>query len=62
MHVAKHAIMQSNTCTFLLSTNSQQCHNKMWTAMQTQTCLLQKSGKIYLNEISLTTDLVYLCI
>jgi len=30
--------------------------------MQTQTCLLQKSGKINLNEISLTTDLVYLCI
>jgi len=28
--------------------------------MQTKTCLLQKSGKIHLNEFSLITDLVYM--
>ena len=54
-------IIHSNTRTFLSSTNCQKCYNKMWIARQTQNCLLQKSGNIHLNEISLITDLVYLC-
>jgi hypothetical protein len=54
-------ITHSNTRTFLSSTNWQQCYNKMWSAIQTQTGLLQKYGNIHLNEISLLTDPVYLC-
>jgi len=59
IHVIKYATLYTVTHTFLPSTNSQQSYNKMWTAMQTQNCLLQKSRKIQLNEISLTTALVY---
>ena len=42
-------IIQSNTCAFPSSTNSQQCYNKMWIAMQTQNCLLQ----IFIKTVSI---------
>ena len=45
-------IIHSNTSTFLSGTNCKKCYNKMWTARQPQNYLLQKSGKIHLNEIS----------